>query len=95
MYPQRFAEVKIDEKFKKIVELLRELHINIHFTKVITNMPSYAKLLKEIMTNKQNLDDTGIIALTVKCSVVIQNKISHKLKDPRSFSIPVSLEILL
>ena len=51
-------------------------------------MPSYAKYLKEILTNKRKIDDDGTVALTEECSAIIQNKMPPKLKDPGSFSIP-------
>ncbi|XP_050889476.1 uncharacterized protein LOC127094726 [Lathyrus oleraceus] len=51
-------------------------------------MPSYAKFLKEILSNKKKLEDEEIVMLTVECSAIIQNNMPHKLKDPGSFSIP-------
>lgn len=51
-------------------------------------MPSYDKFLKKILSNKQKLDDTGTMVLTVECSAIIQNKLAPKLKDLGSFSIP-------
>nr|XP_027072039.1 uncharacterized protein LOC113696853 [Coffea arabica] len=54
-------------------------------------IPSYAKFLKEIMTRKKKLEDCETIALTEKCSAIIQNKLPPKLKDPGSFSIPCTI----
>ncbi|XP_057998623.1 uncharacterized protein LOC110663240 [Hevea brasiliensis] len=51
-------------------------------------MPSYAKFLKEILSNKRKLEDYETVALTEECSTILQNKLSPKLKDPESFSIP-------
>ncbi|XP_050919008.1 uncharacterized protein LOC127136504 [Lathyrus oleraceus] len=51
-------------------------------------MPSYAKFLKEILSNKKKLEDDETVILTVECNAIIQNSIPHKLKDPGSFSIP-------
>ncbi|XP_058000800.1 uncharacterized protein LOC131179101 [Hevea brasiliensis] len=51
-------------------------------------MPSYAKFLKEILSNKRRLEDYETVALTEECSALLQNKLPPKLKDPRSFSIP-------
>jgi len=48
----------------------------------------YAKCLKEILSNKRKLEEHETVALTKECSVVIQNKLPAKLKDPGSFSIP-------
>ncbi|XP_057989055.1 uncharacterized protein LOC110658919 [Hevea brasiliensis] len=51
-------------------------------------MPSYAKFLKEILSNKRRLEDYETVALTEECSALLQNKLPPKLKDPGSFSIP-------
>ena len=50
-------------------------------------MPSYAKFLKEILSNKRKLEDSETVTLTAECSTIIQN-MPPKLKDPGSFSIP-------
>lgn len=54
-YPQRLVKSKNKGQFKKFVELLKQLNITIPFTKAITQMPSYAKFLKDILSNKKNL----------------------------------------
>ncbi|XP_057997704.1 uncharacterized protein LOC110662057 [Hevea brasiliensis] len=51
-------------------------------------MPSYAKFLKEILSNKRKLDDYETMALTEEYSAILQNKLPPKLKDPRRFLIP-------
>ena len=87
-YPQRLAKSKTKGQFKKFVELLKSLHLSIPFSEAITQMPSYAKFLKEILTNKRKIDVDETVALTEECSAIIQNKMPPKLKDPGSFSIP-------
>ncbi|XP_050889481.1 uncharacterized protein LOC127094731 [Lathyrus oleraceus] len=51
-------------------------------------MPSYAKFLKEILSNKKNPEDNETVMLTAECSAIIQNNVPPKVKDPGSFSIP-------
>ena len=51
-------------------------------------MPSYAKFLKEILSNKKKLEDNETVMLTVECNTIIQNNMPPKLKDLGSFSIP-------
>ncbi|XP_075499747.1 uncharacterized protein LOC142538274 [Primulina tabacum] len=48
----------------------------------------YAKFLKDILANKRKLEDHMTVNLTENCSALVQNKISSKLKDPGSFSVP-------
>ncbi|XP_050901004.1 uncharacterized protein LOC127107721 [Lathyrus oleraceus] len=87
-YPQRFVKSKSVGQVKKFVELMKQLNITIPFTEVITQMPSYAKFLKEILSNKKKIEDNKTVTLTAECSAIIQNNMPHKLKDPGSFSIP-------
>ena len=87
-YPQRLVKTKDIGQFKKFVELLKQLNVTIPFTEAITQMPSYAKFLKEILSNKKKLEENETVTLTAECSAIIQNKMPPKLKDPGSFSIP-------
>ncbi|XP_024020041.1 uncharacterized protein LOC112091220 [Morus notabilis] len=54
-------------------------------------MPSYAKFMKDLVTKKRRLGEFKIVALTEECSVILQNKLLPKLKDPGSFTIPCSI----
>ncbi|XP_031271281.1 uncharacterized protein LOC116129694 [Pistacia vera] len=51
-------------------------------------MPSYAKFLKEIPSNKRKLEEDETVMLTEECSAIIQKKLPPKLKDIWSFTIP-------
>ncbi|PNX82894.1 hypothetical protein L195_g038931 [Trifolium pratense] len=88
LYPQKLEKSKSIGQFKKFVELLKQLNITIPFTEAITQMPSYAKFLKEISTNKKRIEDEETVMLTAECSAILQNEMPPKLKHPGSFSIP-------
>ncbi|XP_058726201.1 uncharacterized protein LOC131597525 [Vicia villosa] len=90
-YPQRTEKSKSIGQFKKFVELLKQLNITIPFIEAITQIPSYAKFLKEILSNRKKIEDSETVTLTAECSAIIQNKMPPKLKDPRSFSIPCNI----
>ncbi|XP_031282577.1 uncharacterized protein LOC116141191 [Pistacia vera] len=51
-------------------------------------MPSNAKFLKEILSNKRKLKEDETVMLTKECNAIIQKKLPPKLKDLRSFTIP-------
>jgi len=87
-FPQRFAKSKLDEQFKKIIEMMNKLYIDVPFTDVLTQMPTYAKFLKEILSKKRKIEEDETVNLIEECSAIIQNKFPPKLKDPGSFSIP-------
>ncbi|XP_024992434.1 uncharacterized protein LOC112526379 [Cynara cardunculus var. scolymus] len=53
-------------------------------------MPSYAKFLKDILSNKKKLTEYETVTLTKGCSALLTNSIPSKLKDPGSFTIPCS-----
>lgn len=87
-FPQRFAKSKLDEQFKKFIEMMNKIYIDVPFTEVLTQMPTYAKFLKEILSKKRKIEESETVNLTEECSAIIQNKLPPKLKDPGSFSIP-------
>ena len=83
-YPQRLRQTKLDNQYEKFIKLIQKLHVEIPFTEAIIQMPSYAKFLKDILTNKRKLDDPK----PLECNAIAKNKLSKKHKDPGSFSIP-------
>ena len=62
--------------------MFKKLHVNIPFVEAIAKMPKYAKFLKDIISNKNKLEDFAIVSLNKECSFVILKKLSAKLKDP-------------
>ena len=70
-YPQRLVKAKEDHKYGKFLEMLKKFHINIPFLKAITDMPSYAKFLKDLLSNKGKLLENATVALTEEYSAII------------------------
>ncbi|KAL0283546.1 UNVERIFIED_CONTAM: hypothetical protein Sangu_2883800, partial [Sesamum angustifolium] len=54
-------------------------------------MPSAAKFLKEVLSNKRKWEGGETVKLNEECSTILQNKLPPKLKDPGSFSIPCTI----
>jgi len=54
-------------------------------------MPSYAKFLKDILSNKRKLQENVIVSLTEECSAILQNKLPPKLEDSRSVLIACTI----
>ncbi|KAJ9535713.1 hypothetical protein OSB04_un001134 [Centaurea solstitialis] len=90
-YPTRLKAHKDDLQFSKFLEVFKKLHINIPFADALAQMPSYAKFMKDIISNKRKIEEQATVALTEECSAIIQNKLPQKLKDPGSFTIPVQI----
>ena len=61
------------------------------FTEVVTQMPLYAKFLKEILSKKIRFSKERVVNLTATCSVVIKKNLPEKMKDPGSFTIPCTI----
>ena len=61
------------------------------FTEVVTQMPLYAKFLKDILSKKRKIAEEGIVNLTATCSAVIKRALPEKMKDPGSFTIPCTI----
>ena len=55
-FPQRIVIAKLDLQFSKFLNVLNKLYKNIPFTEALTQMPSYAKFLKEILSNRRKLE---------------------------------------
>ncbi|XP_048231226.1 uncharacterized protein LOC125370270 [Ricinus communis] len=51
-------------------------------------MPRYAKLLKEILSNKRKFEDLACVTLNEECLTIFHNKLPKKQHDPWSFTIP-------
>ena len=90
-YPQRLKKNKLDKKFTKFMEVFKKLHINIPFADALEQMPSYVKLMKDILSKKRRLSDFKIVNLTEECSAILQRKLPQKLKDLCSFTVPCTI----
>ncbi|KAK2436917.1 hypothetical protein QL285_021877 [Trifolium repens] len=91
-YPHiRKKKEREEGQFKRFVELLGNLQINVPFSEALEQMPVYAKFMKDLLSGKRKLRDDENIALSEECSVILQRKLPPKLKDPGSFTIPCSI----
>ena len=61
------------------------------FTEVVTQMPLYAKFLKEILRKKRRFAVDGVVNLTATCSAVIKKNLPEKMKDLGSFTLPCTI----
>ncbi|XP_019058300.1 PREDICTED: uncharacterized protein LOC109116761 [Tarenaya hassleriana] len=70
--------------------MVRKLEITMLFHEVITQMSSYPKFLKDILTKKRVIEKETI-TLNPECSAILQHDLPPKMSDPGSFSIPCKL----
>ncbi|XP_042023014.1 uncharacterized protein LOC121770332 [Salvia splendens] len=85
-YPQRVQKKKTNAQFSRFLDIFRKVQINIPLVEALQQMPSYAKFLKDVVSNKRRWMEYETVNLTESCSAIIQ-KLPAKLKDPGSFTI--------
>ncbi|GJU51622.1 hypothetical protein Tco_1221177 [Tanacetum coccineum] len=90
-YPQRLNKEKMEARYAKFLDMIKEVRINVPLVDVLAGMPNYGKFLKDLVSNKSKMEQISAAFLTEECSAILQNKIPPKLGDPRSFLIPCKL----
>ncbi|KAK3118733.1 hypothetical protein QOZ80_9BG0705840 [Eleusine coracana subsp. coracana] len=80
----------VDEQFTRFVEVIQKLHINVPLLDAI-QVPTYARYLKDLISNKRPLPTTEIVKLTEECSAAILNRLPEKKKDPGCPTITCSI----
>jgi len=89
-FPQRLWKSKESERESKFHKMLDKLEISMPFVEAVTQIPSYKKFLKNILSNKKKPEKSAVVDLSegVLTCAVLQQKLPPKLKDPGSFAIP-------
>ncbi|XP_070005832.1 uncharacterized protein [Nicotiana sylvestris] len=90
-FPQRLQKQKDDAKYKKFLDILSQVSVNLPLVEILQEVPKYARYLRDIVANKRRHTEFETVALTKECSARVQSKLPPKLKDPGSFTIPLSL----
>ena len=70
--------------------MFKKIEINIHFSEALTQMPHYAKFMKDVQIKKKKIAE-GVVNLIATCSAVIQRSLPIKMQDPGSFTIPCTI----
>ncbi|CAM8951864.1 unnamed protein product [Rhodiola kirilowii] len=90
-FPQRLKGARRDKEFMQFVDKVRTLYITMPFTDAITQIPTHAQFMKEIMSGKRKIDGTENVALSEECSAATHQPMPPKLQDSGSFSIPCDI----
>ncbi|KAL4368360.1 hypothetical protein GQ457_05G027440 [Hibiscus cannabinus] len=86
-FPQRLKKQKHDYQFKKFLDILKQVHINLPLVEALQQMPNYAKFLKDMVTRKKQIEEFETAAATETCLALMHNKVPAKKTDPGSFTI--------
>ncbi|XP_019265241.1 PREDICTED: uncharacterized protein LOC109242835 [Nicotiana attenuata] len=101
-FPQKQRIEKLDKQFGHFLELLKQVHDNLPFTEVLSQMPTYAKFMKDIWSNKWKAEEISAEVLNLKClsdsgasinlmPLSIFRELEGKIGEIRS--IPVSFQL--
>jgi hypothetical protein len=70
------------QKLEDILEVFKQVQINIPFLDAIQQIPSYAKFLKDLITVKRKTNVPKKAFMTEQVSSILQCKLLVKYKDP-------------
>ncbi|XP_070015942.1 uncharacterized protein [Nicotiana sylvestris] len=90
-FPQRLAKYQKEEQYKKFLEMLKQIQVNIPLIDVLKDMSGYAKIMKDLISRKFDSQDLATVTFTQTCSVVVTRPVAEKLSDPGSFTIPCTI----
>ena len=90
-FPQALRGKKKASQQAGILEVLRQVKVNIPLLDIIKQVPAYAKFLKDLCTIKKGLGIEKKAFLTKQVSAIIQSKNPVKYKDPGSPTISVNI----
>ena len=60
----------MEKQFSKFLDMFKKIEINTPFTEALTQMPNYAKFLKDIMSKKM-IFAKGVVSLIATYSALI------------------------
>jgi hypothetical protein len=81
-YPERLQVPRNGGKLKDILEVFKQVQINIPFLDAIQQIPFYAKFLKDLVTVKRKTNVPKKAFMTKQVSAILQCKLPLKYKDP-------------
>ncbi|RVW95562.1 hypothetical protein CK203_039099 [Vitis vinifera] len=90
-FPQALHGKKGIRNASEILEVLRQVKVNIPLLDMIKQVPTYAKFLKDLYTIKRGLNVNKKAFLTEQVSAIIQCKSPLKYKDPGCPTISVMI----
>ena len=90
-FPQALRSKKKASQQTGILEVLRQVKVNIPLLDIIKQVPAYAKFLKDLCTIKKGLGIEKKAFLTEQVNAIIQSKNQVKYNDPGSPTISVNI----
>ncbi|XP_070025297.1 uncharacterized protein [Nicotiana sylvestris] len=88
-YPQMIARQKSKNQFKKFIDMMKSLYINVPLVEALEQMSGYAKFMKDLVTKKRSMN-CETIKMTHQVSTIVHS-MAPKLEDPGAFTIPCTI----
>ncbi|RVW93731.1 hypothetical protein CK203_043391 [Vitis vinifera] len=90
-FPSAMQRHKVGDKTLEILEVLKQVKINIPLLDMIKQVLAYAKFLKDLCTVKRRIKLSKKAFLTEQVSTIIENKVMVKCKDSGYPTISVQI----
>ena len=90
-FPQALRKKKNSVNQTEMLEVLRQVKVNIPLLDMIKQVPTYAKFLKDLCTVKRGFNVNKKAFLTEQVSAIIECKTPVKYKDPGCLTISVNI----
>nr|GEV66364.1 putative reverse transcriptase domain-containing protein [Tanacetum cinerariifolium] len=91
-YPSRLNKEKLQDKsviqIPSFLKMFKKLYFNISLSEALAHMPKFAKMVKDLLTNKEKLLELENTPVNENCLAVLLKKLPKKLRDTRRFLIP-------
>ncbi|XP_070046160.1 uncharacterized protein [Nicotiana tomentosiformis] len=88
-YPQRLAKQNNENQFKKFIDMMKSLSINVPLVEALEQISVYAKFMKDLVTKKRSMN-CETIKMTHQVSSIMHS-MAPKLEDPGAFTIPCTI----
>ncbi|XP_070010783.1 uncharacterized protein [Nicotiana sylvestris] len=88
-YPQWLEKQNNENQFKKVIDMMKSLSINVPLVEALEQMPGYAKFMKDLVTKKRSMN-CETIKITHQVSAIVYC-MAPKLEDPGAFKIPCTV----
>ncbi|GJX25488.1 reverse transcriptase domain-containing protein [Tanacetum coccineum] len=97
-YPLRIYKTKLldktDVQISKFLKILKQIHFDISLIDALTQILKFTKVLKDLLKDKEKLEELANTPINVECSAILLNKVPGKLEDPKKLLIPCILQDL-
>ncbi|XP_070036424.1 uncharacterized protein [Nicotiana tomentosiformis] len=88
-YPQNLAKKNNKNQFKKFIDMMKSLSINVPLVEALEQMLGYAKFMKDLVKKKWSIY-CEMIKMTHQVSAIVHS-MAPKLEDPSAFTIPCTI----